>query len=238
MSIFGARPPVIAALPLTGANGVVVSDVSGAATVKGNVADGASAVAVISDNAVALANSAAKIHSFRSNGVEKASIRSDGLIFSPNITNPANAACSVRGQSTDGASAVGVVLANTLALTNATSKLVSIQNNGTEKVAFDLNGKQVPASVPTTKAAGSAFCGQAALDTNGTVTIATTAVTANSLIFLNRTLSGGTAGGTYVALQADIVAGTSFIIRAYTSAAGAVTAATLDTSTIQWFIVN
>jgi hypothetical protein len=59
----------------------------------------------------------------------------------------------------------------------------------------------------TTKAAGAKVCGTAALDSSGTVTIATTAVTATSLIFVMRVLDGGTVGGLYTAKAADITAG-------------------------------
>lgn len=91
----------------------------------------------------------------------------------------------------------------------------------------------------TVKAAVNASSGTCALDTSGTVTVTTTAVTATSLIFVMRTLDGGTVGGLYTAKTADIVAGTSFIIRSFVSStAGAATAATSDTSTVAWFIIN
>jgi hypothetical protein len=71
------------------------------------------------------------------------------------------------------------------------------------------------------------------------VTIATTAVTATSLIFVMRVLDGGTVGGLYTAKAADITAGVSFIIRSFVSStAGAATAATSDTSTVAWFLIN
>ena len=95
----------------------------------------------------------------------------------------------------------------------------------------------VPAA--TVKAAVNASSGTAALDTSGTVTITTTAVKATSLIFVMRVLDGGTVGGLYTAKTADITAGVSFIIRSFVaSTVGAATAATTDTSTVAWFIVN
>src|SRR4051812_26010010 len=91
----------------------------------------------------------------------------------------------------------------------------------------------------TVKAAGNKVCGTAALDTSGTVTISTTAVTATSLIFVSRVLDGGTVGGLYTAKAADIVAGTSFVIRSFVSStAGAATAASSETSTVAWFLIN
>lgn len=89
------------------------------------------------------------------------------------------------------------------------------------------------------KAAGNAWAGSAALDSSGTVTITTTAVSANSIIICFAMTAGGTMGGIYRAAPADIVAGTSFIIRSFVaSTAGAVTAATTDTSTVGWIILN
>lgn len=89
------------------------------------------------------------------------------------------------------------------------------------------------------KAAGNAWAGTAALDSSGTVTISTTAVSANSIIIVGMITIGGTGGGLYRAAAADIVAGTSFIIRSFVSStAGAATAATTDTSTVFWFIIN
>ena len=85
------------------------------------------------------------------------------------------------------------------------------------------NGKL---NVPATGA--NAIVGtSAALSGNpGTVTVATTAVTASSKIFLTYASAGGTQG--FLRISA-IVAGTSFTI---TSSSGT------DTSTVNWFIVN
>jgi hypothetical protein len=122
-----------------------------------------------------------------------------------------------------------------LDLRNNTSSKAHVDFAGVATVAGVVNTGATSITAATTKAAGSASCGKAALDSSGTVTIATTAVTANSIIFLNRSVAGGTAGTLYAALAADITAGTSFIIRSYSSGT---TAATTDTSTIQWCVVN
>lgn len=122
--------------------------------------------------------------------------------------------------------------------TRTAGKLLSVRNNGTEKLAFDFNGKPSMACA-SVKAAGSAPCGTVALDTSGTVTVATTDVTANSIIDVQLLTVGGTAGGLYRVAPADITAGTSFVIRAFlASTAGAATAATSDTSTVAWSILN
>lgn len=122
--------------------------------------------------------------------------------------------------------------------TRTAGKLLSVRNNGTEKLAFDFNGKPSMACA-SVKAAGSAACGTVALDTSGTVTVTTTDVTANSIIDVQLLTVGGTAGGLYRVAPADITAGTSFVIRAFlASTAGAATAATSDTSTVAWSILN
>jgi len=66
-----------------GQTGVTSTILGGAATLtlKGNVADGGSAVANILDNAVALANATSKIASFRANNVEKAYVTGPGKGF-------------------------------------------------------------------------------------------------------------------------------------------------------------
>lgn len=122
--------------------------------------------------------------------------------------------------------------------TRTGGKLLSVRNGGVEKAAFDFNGKPI-AACAAVKAAGSAYCGSAALDTSGTVTINTTAVAAGSIIDVQLTTPAGTVGGLYRAQPADITAGTSFIIRSFVaSTAGATTAATTDTSTVAWNILN
>ena len=60
----------------------------------------------------------------------------------------------------------------------------------------------------------------------GTVTVATTAVTASSKIFLTRAVAGGTLGNLSVG---TITAGTSFTITSDQA---------LDTSTVNWLIIN
>ncbi|BAU40202.1 hypothetical protein [Ralstonia phage RSP15] len=62
----------------------------------------------------------------------------------------------------------------------------------------------------------------------GVVTVNTTAVNANSKIFVSRNTPGGTVGNLY-AQTADIVAGTSFKITSSSNT---------DTSTVNWFIVD
>lgn len=122
--------------------------------------------------------------------------------------------------------------------TRTAGKLLSVQNGGVEKLAYDFNGKPI-ISCAAVKTAVAAPCGTVALDTSGTVTVTTTAVTASSIVDVQLLTAAGTAGGLYRVAPADITAGTSFIIRAFVSStAGAATAATSDTSTVAWQILN
>jgi hypothetical protein len=125
-----------------------------AATIRGAVADGAAAVAVVLDNVGALANSTAKLLSVRNNGVEKASIDKDGgaafagTVSTPTIwSNAGGASLAVKGRAGDGATAVGVILDNANELANAGAKLVSIRNNMVEKAYLDKDGKLFVAGV-------------------------------------------------------------------------------------------
>ena len=84
-------------------------------------------------------------------------------------------------------------------------------------------------------AGGAADLAGSATLTAGTVTVATTAVTANSLVFL--TINTPTSNTVTVsAPAASIVAGTSFVINGNV-AAGTVNAAD-NTTVVHWFIVN
>lgn len=123
-------------------------------------------------------------------------------------------------------------------LTRTGGKLVSFRNNGTEILGYGPTGKP-SMTCAVVKGAVGAGCGTVVLDTSGTVTVTTTAVTASSIIDVQLLTVGGTAGGLYRAAPADITPGTSFIIRAFVSStAGAATAATSDTSTVAWQILN
>jgi hypothetical protein len=84
-------------------------------------------------------------------------------------------------------------------------------------------------------AAGAATVGLATL-VAGTVTINTTAVTANSRIFLTRRTLAGTASATGAFLvSGTITAGTSFVINSY-AVAGSI--AISDNGTVNWLVVS
>jgi hypothetical protein len=114
-------------------------------TIKGTVADGASAIAVILDNTVTLANAGAKIASFRQIGEEMGYVGVNGHFASANgvfKSDPlvTNVSATLQGNYADGASAVGVVLNNATTLTNASSRLLAVRNNGTDALTVDKYG--------------------------------------------------------------------------------------------------
>lgn len=115
---------------------------AGSATLMGTVADGASAVGTILDNSIDLLNAAAKLASFRRAGAEKVSIRQDGQLFVPAITNNTSTYLAMRGAATDGAAAIGNRIGNSNALSNATAKILSFYNDSwvTEKSAVRADG--------------------------------------------------------------------------------------------------
>lgn len=108
-------------------------------SLKGAVADGAAAVGIILDNTVALANATAKAVSVRVNGTEQLAVDRAGAVLGA----AAGATLSLKGTVADGASAVGVVLDNTVALANATAKCTSVRSNGSEKAYVYADGQVI-----------------------------------------------------------------------------------------------
>lgn len=124
------------------------------------------------------------------------------------------------------ASSAADVISNTNA-TRTAGLIHSFQNGGTQNLGIDFNGKLI---IPTGGAAATA--GKSTL-ASGTVTVSTTAVTANSIIILtNISPSGVTIG---LPTVGTISAGTSFVINSETTA---LAVQTLDTSVIGWHIIN
>lgn len=176
--------------------GFTTADSNLTADILGNINDGASAVGIILDNAVALSTAGAKILSIRNHTVEKASVDKDGVVSALTYTSaqasgsnainlttagarinlnngsdylfdnsgvatfnavtavPAlyvtgglgliqaqnNGPLAVTGQSPTGAGAVGVILDNSVTLSTSGDKILSVRNNGTEKVYVDKDG--------------------------------------------------------------------------------------------------
>lgn len=142
---------------------------------------------------------------------------------------------------------IGSIWVNTLTstsyqLVSAPGVWVNLATTGnlslTGNLVFSTPGNKIVSSnVGTTAAAGANSFGSVTL-TNGTATVSTTSVTASSLIFLSRMTVGTTGANDLGVLSVGtIVAGTSFIINAWTSTNATVLQAD-DQSNIAYMIVN
>ncbi len=117
----------------------------------------------------------------------------------------------------------------------ATSGNISATNGNV--VLGTAGNKIVSTSVGTTTAAGANSFGSVTL-VAGTATVATTAVTANSLVRLSRQSIGATGAAALGQLSVGTIsAGVSFIINAALTAT-ATSLATTDVSIVNWEIVN
>lgn len=121
--------------------------------------------------------------------------------------------------------------------TTITATLGNITATNGNLVLGTAGNKIVSTSVGTTTAAGANSFGSVTL-VGGTATIATTAVTANSLIKLSRQSIGATGAAALGQLTVGTIsAGTSFVINAALTAT-ATSLATTDVSVVNWEIVN
>lgn len=120
---------------------------SAAVTVKGNIASGAGNVSVITDTSVAMG--AGILVSFRNNGTEKANLAFNGAftavsytassqVVTPVLQSAATTAVTVQGNVASGGGNTSVVL--NAGTTMSAGKLLSVRNNGTEKVSVDFSG--------------------------------------------------------------------------------------------------
>lgn len=104
----------------------------------------------------------------------------------------------------------GVVTAGTLSATSTTATTVAATNVTATGTVTTTGGLKIASATGVN--AGAATAGRAQLENNpGTVTINTTAVKADSLIFLSHANSMGSSA--LYAADADIVAGVSFLVR-------------------------
>lgn len=147
--------------------------------------------------------------------------------------NTSGAAVTTIGTGGTGAVNIGNATGNTAvtgsltASTSLTATLGNITATNGNVVLGTAGNKIVSTSVGTTTAAGANSFGSVAL-VGGTATVATTAVTANSLIFLTCQALGTVVIASGLCVSAK-TASTSFVITASQAT---------DTSTIAWFIVN
>lgn len=118
-----------------------------------------------------------------------------------------------------------------------TSTVGAITATNGNVVLNTAGNKLISTSVGSAAAAGANSFGTVTL-VAGTVTVATTAVTANSIVFLTRTSVGATGANDLGMLSVGtIVAGTSFDINAWT-VTNATALQTDDVSVVGWMIVN
>jgi hypothetical protein len=147
--------------------------------------------------------------------------------------NNSGAAATTIGTGGTGAVNIGNATGNTAvtgsltASTTLTATLGAITATNGNVVLGTAGNKLNSTSVGTTTAAGANSFGTVAL-VGGTATVATTAVTANSMIHLTSQALGTVTVPSALAVTAK-TAGTSFVITA---------SQVTDTSTIAWFIIN
>lgn len=141
------------------------------------------------------------------------------------------------GVVTLGLSSTLVAPGSITATTSLTATLGDITATDGNIVRGTAGNKDVYSSVATTTAAGDNSAGTVTL-ASGTATVATTAVTSNSIIRLYRQGIGSTGAAAlgYLTLG-TIVDGTSFVITAV-QPADATSAQTTDVSVVAWEIVN
>lgn len=123
------------------------------------------------------------------------------------------------------------------ATTTVTATLGAITATNGNLVLGTAGNKIVSSSVASTTTAGANSFGKVTL-VAGTATVATTAVTASSIIYLTRQSPGATGAAALGQLSiGTITAGTSFVINALSNA-DSTALATTDVSSVAWFIVN
>jgi hypothetical protein len=120
---------------------------------------------------------------------------------------------------------------------SVTAGLGNIQATNGNLVLNTAGNKIVSTSVGTTTAAGANSFGSVTL-VGGTATVATTSVTASSLIFIWRQSVGTTGAAALGMLSVGTITGaTSFVINAWQTA-NATALQTTDVSVVGWMIVN
>jgi len=132
---------------------------------------------------------------------------------------------------------ISATLGSITAATTLTATLGAITATNGDLVLGTAGNKILSTSVASTTTAGANSFGTVTL-VDGTATVSTTSVTANSIIFLTRQGVGATGANALGELSiGTIVASNSFVIDAW-SQANATIRATTDVSSIGWMIVN
>lgn len=152
---------------------------------------------------------------------------------SPSVTGSITAGTGITSTTGNIVATAGAVNAGT----SMTATLGAITATNGNLVLGTAGNKIVSTSVASTTTAGANSFGTVTL-VNGTATVSTTAVTANSIIMLTRQ-SPGTTGANPLGMLSigTIVAGTSFVINALTTANSTTNVAS-DVSSVGWMIIN
>lgn len=157
--------------------------------------------------------------------------------------NASGAAVTTIGTGGTGAVNIGNAIGNTAvtgsltASTTLTATAGNITATNGNHVFGTAGNKIISSSVATTTTAGANSFGSVTL-VAGTATVATTAVTANSLIVIWRQSIGATGAAALGQLSVGtITASTSFVINAALTAT-ATSLATTDVSVVGWMIIN
>ncbi len=135
-------------LRASGNNRLTITNAS-SNTLTSGMADGASAVAAIVDTTTAWSNATAELVSFRNNTAEKLAIMKDGTVAagaSLNLVLQSAVSTINKSTATDGASAVAAIVDTSTAWSNSAAKLLSVRNNGVEKVSVLQDGRVTSAS--------------------------------------------------------------------------------------------
>lgn len=224
-----------------GTGGVLIGNQADCTTIDvGNAAPGASRTITIGGGTVVVASVTDTIDI----GVDGATTNADSVkvvnIGTGNVTTGENNVNINTGTCGSGTQATNIATG-----TGGGTKTVNIGNaDGLTTVTLDADlhfgtagNKIISDNVATTTTAGDNSFGTVTL-VNGTATISTTSVTANSIIMLSRQGIGSTGAAALGVLTiGTIVAGTSFVITAV-QPADATAAQTTDVSVIGWMIIN
>lgn len=144
---------------------------------------------------------------------------------------------SIASTTTVTAGTAVVATTSVTAGTTVTATLGAITATNGNLVLGTAGNKIVSSSVGTTTAAGANSFGTVTL-AGGTATVATTAVTTNSIVFLTRQSIGATGAAVLGILsRGTIVNGTSFVINSL-SQTDATALQASDVSVVGWMIVN
>jgi hypothetical protein len=146
-----------------------------------------------------------------------------GIYYAPTLTSLTGISRHIFLENTTGDVALNSTSGSTVVGSNTTAtEKFEVYGN----IALKTAGNKLLIKSGTNSSAGTSTL------TAGAVTVATTAVTANSIVLLQRQSDGGTVGASYSIVK---TAGTGFTI---TAKDGAGVSNTADTSTIGWVIID